>query len=477
MADTEGDGIEVKRRCRGVKIIPRLFPNVAGVRREIRMAGYAAGNFGKNIVWSSADLTLLFVLTDLLHLPPMLAGSFMLIGTLSDLVFDVLITALIGKAVAAGVEYRVFLVVGAPVCGLFFTLLYALPTMAPVSPVLVLATLLLFRASFAILDVPHNTLLALIATDSRSRGRTSGYRYFFSSLGGIYTALTFARIAIDRSSGAALDRLASLAALTAVLLIATVSAAALASGKPSGAAVPRDLRVRWRSVLLPHFDRMFLAIAVLALLIGFAMPMFGRMLVYFSTYVLDRPGLMRDVLLMLGAAQILGVILWTALVQWWSKPRLLGVSFATAFAGLVLIVALGTRESVMLPIAALLGVGLAGVYMLPWGIVADIIDVSQFRHGERREIATIGAFLLLIKISSALAAALIGGVLQSTGYIAGAVQSEPVRQAIVVLFLGVPLTGAALGALLGWRLSLDHRTHARVLVALSNRAARSHRPR
>ncbi len=38
-------------------------------RRELRFVRYASGNFGKNLVWSTADLTLLFILTDLIELP------------------------------------------------------------------------------------------------------------------------------------------------------------------------------------------------------------------------------------------------------------------------------------------------------------------------------------------------------------------------------------------------------------------------
>ena len=33
---------------------------------KLRSTGYAAGNFGKNILWSAADLTLLFLMTDVI---------------------------------------------------------------------------------------------------------------------------------------------------------------------------------------------------------------------------------------------------------------------------------------------------------------------------------------------------------------------------------------------------------------------------
>lgn len=207
-------------------------------------------------------------------------------------------------------------------------------------------------------------------------------------------------------------------------------------------------------------------------MIGFMMPMFGRTLVYFVTYVLDRPSLMRDVLLALNAGQIGGVLLWTGLVQRWGKPMLLLNSFLVSLVGLVLLAFLASCEAALLPAAALLGMGLAGVYMLPWGIVADVVDFAEFRHGDRREVPTFGAFLLLVKGSSALATAFIGTTLEVSGYSAGSEQNVTVRAAILWLSFGIPIAGSIAGALLVSRLTLGHALHTRILTAL----ARKRRP-
>ncbi|MGB3930293.1 MAG: hypothetical protein WBL20_15180, partial [Sphingobium sp.] len=59
-------------------------------RSEGRSISYASGNFGKALVFSSADLTILYLLTDVLDVPGAQAANLMLIAILGDLLFDML---------------------------------------------------------------------------------------------------------------------------------------------------------------------------------------------------------------------------------------------------------------------------------------------------------------------------------------------------------------------------------------------------
>jgi GPH family glycoside/pentoside/hexuronide:cation symporter len=57
---------------------------------EARSVSYASGNFGKALVFGSADLTILYLLTDVLDIPGTQAAALMLTAVLGDLVFDML---------------------------------------------------------------------------------------------------------------------------------------------------------------------------------------------------------------------------------------------------------------------------------------------------------------------------------------------------------------------------------------------------
>ena len=65
---------------------------------SLRAIGYAAGNFGKNILWSAADLTLLFLMTDLIGIDPTTAGLAILVSLLVNAVLDPVLGALADRA-------------------------------------------------------------------------------------------------------------------------------------------------------------------------------------------------------------------------------------------------------------------------------------------------------------------------------------------------------------------------------------------
>ena len=121
--------------------------------------------------------------------------------------------------------------------------------------------------------------------------------------------------------------------------------------------------------------------------------------------------------------------------------------------------------------AALAGVGFASVFMLPWGLLADAVDVVEWRHGRRFETGLFAFYLVLVKASGAASTAMIGWVLYRIGYVPDTVQPPVVRAAMVALGLGVPMAGAMLAIWLLRHFTLGHARHARLLSALARRQA------
>jgi GPH family glycoside/pentoside/hexuronide:cation symporter len=209
--------------------------------------------------------------------------------------------------------------------------------------------------------------------------------------------------------------------------------------------------------------------AVIAFVTGFATPMFGRMMLYFSAYVLQRPGFASEALGAITLAQFPGVLLWTSMIRHREKTTLLAVGHGVAMLGILLFASVGPHPTLLLCCAALTGIGLAAVYMLPWAIVADVVDFSEFRYGERRETATFAMFLVIIKASGAASIALIGWTMAMLGYAPGATQSQVVRTGITLLAFAVPLLGGLAATAVVLRLSMSHRRHASVVRQLDAR--------
>lgn len=443
--------------------MPCLGTCAAQLKNDRHVVGYASGNFGKAIFIGSIDVTLLFLLTDIIGMPVAQVSLLMLVVFLGDLVFDLGAGALAAHLERRGIGYPRLIAWAVLPCACAFGALYALPLLQLKGFWLIALLLLVLRAAFALIDVPHNSLLARVTVDSHARGRASGYRTLFSSAASIVVATVIAPAV--NAPGADADatplRMAWLGVGAGLLFCITLLLAAWSSrvaGSARGPAVSSAGVPGW----WPRLDRLFGAFAVVAVITGFAMSMFGKTLLYLCTYVLHDPAFAGRVLLTLAVSQIAGATLWIALVRRHDKTTLLAFSHGVAAVGIVLFACVGEDRAALLACAALAGVGLAGVFMLPWGILADIIDFSEFRYRERRETVAFAAILVLLKASGAAAFATIGWVLGQLGYVAGAVQSPAVVQGLKLLAFGVPVLGSLIAILLLLRLDVGHTVHARV---------------
>ncbi|NOW44995.1 GPH family glycoside/pentoside/hexuronide:cation symporter [Novosphingobium sp. SG751A] len=442
------------------------------LRSDLPLIGYSSGNFGKNLVLSTFDVTFVFVLTDLLRIPPREVGILMLIVVLGDLVFDFVAGYLAAWAGARGFGYRGMIALGALPCAATFTALYSLPALGLRSFAVIAMTLLAFRATYAIIDVPHNVLIARVASDSRARGRASGYRLLFSTLASLSIAAFMIPAVVNVAHTASFSHLAALAASAGSSFCLALWVAAWSSS--TGYSVPKQSIVS--AALMPKLDGLMLGMFAIALTTGFAMPMFSRTLIYFSTYVLEVPGVSSRLLLALTVGQLPGVILWTYLIRHAEKTQLLAISYIVASIGLLIFAVSGSNALLLTGTAVVIGVGLAGVFMLPWGILADIVDVAEFRHRERRETATFASMLVILKAGAAAGSGVIAFVLGSLGYRVGIEQSAQAQIGIQSLAIGIPLVGA-FGALLVLRhLAIGHDRHARIIRVLNYRRSR-HKPR
>lgn len=437
-----------------------------GPRRELRLLGYASGNFGKNLVWSTADITLLFILTDLVGLPTASAALLMTIAFVGDLIFDVLAGVISARVKAFGGGTRRLITLTAIPCGIAFALLYALPWWGEHRLWAIASVLLIFRAAFAVVDLPHYAMMASITSDSRARGRTAGYRSFFSNISSLVIATLVVPL-VEKSTrlgdAAPLAAFGACAGLIYCVIMAT-SATAGTLPLPRATNGPPAAAFRFS---VPKFAPLFLAMLPIAVVMGFAVPMFSRTVIYYATYVLHRPSMAGQILAAITIGQFGGVVVWTALVRYFDKSKLLIASHVSTLAALSIFAASAPNQIAMLVSAALMGVAILGVYMLPWGILPDIVDFCELRQGFRQEMTFFATFLVVHKASGAASSGVIGWVLAITGYVAGAHQSPLVINAIVSLAFGVPIIGALSAIAVLLPLNIGHRRHAAAVRKLA----------
>src|SRR5262249_4519157 len=116
----------------------------------------------------------------------------------------------------------------------------------------------------------------------------------------------------------------------------------------------------------------------------------------------------------------------------------------------------------------LIGLG-AGGYALPPAIVADVIDYDELLTGQRREGAFFGLWTLVMKLTGALAIALVGFELDLINYVPNQAQSAATLWGLKILYGPIPAVFLLLSLLVFRRFPLTRESHAEIHQQLQRR--------
>jgi glycoside/pentoside/hexuronide:cation symporter, GPH family len=416
--------------------------------------GYASGNFGKNLLWSAADLTLLFLLTDVFRIDAATAGFIILLSLGVNAVLDPVVGAFADRMRSPWGRNGPLIIIGAPICGAAFALLYALPSMGGSGVFAAATALVLFRAAFSMIDAPHNALLASMAQTTSERSALSAIRLLFSSLAtltviGLLPPLMAAREAAQ-STDLALVALAAALVSTSAMVVAARATRGVDQSAPDSAIQSAVLAKQGTSV----FSRPILLLLTITMVVNAGVPLFAKMILYHATYVVADPDRATHMLIALVLGQIVSLPLWTTLVR-----RIDTVAAMMCACALVAACAVafslfgGTSQLADIQFALAFGMTTCGLYTLIWVLVADASDRFSATSGARATVLIFALVIVAIKAGQGIGAGLTGLLLASVDYRAVMPASESVIGMIGTIQAVGPMLAslAALGLLAALR--------------------------
>lgn len=404
--------------------------------------GYAAGNLGKSVVWASFESFLLFYLVTIAGLSPLLAGSILTVMMICDGTADILVSWWADRYGRANVLSRL-IACGAPLCGISFGMIFALPQAAGRWPLIV--AIILCRIGYTLCDVGHNTLLVRVAATPRDGASVSGLRLIFSALGAGLVGLAAAHILAITDRLAQENAFALFASMGGLLYLASLTGARLATRHLSVAATGNDARQSgdlWRGL---SRNRAFRRILLLIALQSCFVPLFGRALPFFGVVHFDDAAWAGRALSIITVTQALSLLMWMRLAHHWSQSRILIA--AHLLMALALVGMMSVHAAVgALALAALIGVAQGGMNMAIWALLAGSV-----RNGGPAvtEALPVGTFLATLKYASGLGNMLLAAVIatQEAGCVAC---DEAALRLFDIATLCLPLAGSLLVALICW---------------------------
>ncbi|MDO3705751.1 MFS transporter [Micromonospora sp. C28SCA-DRY-2] len=339
------------------------------------LAGFATGSLGMGVWVTVPGLLLLYFLTDVLAVAPWLAGLALLLPKVADVLLHPWIGHRCDVEQARRGDRRRLLLLG---CALpvAFVALFAVPgglTGAPAAAWVAVA-FVAGNLLFAAYQVPYLATPADLRIGYHERTRLMAFRMVVLTLGILVSGLLAPLLAGgDDATRGGYQRMGLLlaAGMLAAMLVGVTGIGRL---RRAAAAVAPAHEGGWRALGAALRDRQFrwLVAAYLAMSTTTHLVLAG--VPYYAEYELGRAGLTTVLVAAFVAPALLVTPAWLAVARRVGKQRaLLAAQGAFAAGSLVLAVGRPAGLPLLVGAVAVLGVAFAGMQLLPFSMVPDVI--------------------------------------------------------------------------------------------------------
>jgi GPH family glycoside/pentoside/hexuronide:cation symporter len=448
---------------------------------------FGAGDWGTSAAATARNVFWFVFLTNVVGLNAGLAGGIWLVGRLWDAINDPLVGSLSDRLGSRWGRRRPFLLIGAFPFALSFFLMFVVPPFEETAALVIYYSVifLLYDTLYTVVNVPYLALVPELAEGYDERSSLTGWRTAFSFLAQLATAGAFKLLAENvfapwfgggpegiRAGYLLAAGLWSLSmALPFILLVLTIR-------EPRHEPVTSPVRLLG-NIREVYRNKPFRLAALIYLLCFTTGDILLLVLVrYLIDYVQVRPGFDNLVLATVLTASLLSIPLVLALMRRTDKRTayLISISF------MVVVLVAGAflppgGQNLIFVGAVLAGIGFAAMSIIPWAIVADVVDVDELQTGERREGLYTGYLVFLRKFATGVLVFGVGHLLAAAGYVStntGSLfiaQPQTALNAMRFLVTVIPAIALTLSLLLAWRFPLDRETHDAIRRELEERRA------
>ncbi|GAA0921741.1 MFS transporter [Nonomuraea longicatena] len=411
--------------------------------------GYGVGSFCTATFAAVPGLLLLYYLTHFLAVPPWLAGAIVAAPKVWDLLVNPLIGRWSDRTTSRWGPRRPWLLAGACTLPIAFALVFAGPPLRGVPAAIYVGVCFLLAATaYALFEVPYKAMPAEMTDDYHERTSLLQWRMvFIGAATGISGILAPAIVASEGANGT-LGSYRLMAVTIALIMLASMLGAFFGTARaPMTGAPDPDPGTLFDQIKEVRHNKPFWWLLVLSSTQMLAVGMMLAAAPYFAAYTLDTPGATSTLFAALVGPLLLTMPLWVRLSRRFDKRGAMVIA-ACVYAGGT---ALGAATPLLGSLYAhatmfLVGAGIAGVQLLQFSMLADVIAVDAGMTGKRRAGVFTGLWTAIESAVSSFGALAFGAVLTIGGFLESD-PSSPVRQpdsAVTAVLVGQTVVPAVI---------------------------------
>ena len=413
---------------------------------------------------------LLIFYTDIVGLNPATVATLFLITRIFDGINDPIVGYIIDHLPhTRWGRFRPLIVVGSVLAALNFAIVWLGPSLATEGKLAIAyVSYLLLSITYALMDIPKNSLLPVMTTDPRERNSLATIASLAGAVGLVVVpviVLTVVGFFTDPQQG---WYVTIFGIAIFVILLSCLGASGVRERVQPETKASYSLSeiVRIFAQTPPIWIRYGLGLLVVACL-----TLRNTVLVFYTAYNLNNVNLFIPVTVALLCGVIVGGLVGPRLTNYIEKR--------TAVVGFLLLLLFATVSSYFTPSepvwiflveTALVGMGISGALAIAVTVDAEILDYIEWRWHYRVEGILASINSSVSKIGIALGGAISGYVLAFTGYVAGAgSQPSTALQGILITNTLIPAMFSLLAIFLFLAYPMSHARFAQIRRELSER--------
>jgi GPH family glycoside/pentoside/hexuronide:cation symporter len=419
---------------------------------------YGSADFGFAFTDTMIGVLFAIYLTDVVGLAPKLAALAIFIGKSWDYVNDPLFGHLTDRTRSRWGRRRPYLLFGFIPFGLAFVLMWWRPAIESQWGLAAYyaAAYFIWDGVVTLVSMPYFALTPELTQDYDERTSLTSYRMVFSLIGSL-AAFVVPLMIIGTMRPENQPRI-----LQTALIFAVASALSFLSTREkreyyqqSQPSIRESLRAAWK-------NRPFMFAAGIFLFTWTAIDIIQSMLLFFLKYRMNLEA-QSDIVaagIFVTALVFLPFWVWVSKKTDKRKAYIGGMLFLSVVVVSLSFVSPSLGFPAVMALACLAGFGASAVYILPWAIIPDAVEVDQLSTGARHEGMFYALVSLFKKVASSIAIPLALLVLDWSGYISNAPrQPESAVTAIRVLTGPVPAALFLAGIAFAFFYPLNRESH------------------